>query len=77
MSASQSKVVVDNEGDLSSSWKTGPLPGLSALSKLTFFLKWEFWMILFRAKAFFESSISKFGKAVPQTDREDFNSSNE
>ena len=29
MSASHSKVVVDHEGDLSSSWKTDPLSGLS------------------------------------------------
>ena len=34
-------------------------------------------MIFFRAKAIFASSISKFGKSVPQTDRGDFNSSNE
>ena len=34
-------------------------------------------MILFRAEALFASSISKFGKFFPETDREDFNSSNE
>ena len=46
-------------------------------SRLTFFLNWEFWMILFRAEAIFASSTSKFGKFVPETDREDFNSFNE
>ena len=34
-------------------------------------------MILFRAEAIFASSISKFWKSFPQTDREDFNSSKE
>ena len=34
-------------------------------------------MILFRAEALFASSISKFGKFFPETDREDSNSSNE
>ena len=34
-------------------------------------------MILFRAEATLASSISKFGKFFPDTDREDFNSSNE
>ena len=34
-------------------------------------------MILFKAEANFASSISKFGKSFPQTDREDFNSSKE
>ena len=46
-------------------------------SRLTFFLKWEFWMVLFKAEAVFASDISKFGKFFPETDREDFNSSNE
>ena len=34
-------------------------------------------MILFRARAIFASSITKFGKFFPETDREDFNSSSE
>ena len=46
-------------------------------SRPTFVLNWEFWMILFRAEAILASSISKFGKFFPETDREDFNSSNE
>ena len=44
-------------------------------SRLTFFLNWEFCMILFRAEAIFASSISKFGKSFPQNDRDVFNSS--
>ena len=44
-------------------------------SRLTFFLKWEFWMILFKAEAIFASSISKFEKFLPATHREDFDSS--
>ena len=46
-------------------------------SRLTFFLNWEFWMILFRAEPIRASSISKFGNFFPETDREDLNSSNE
>ena len=46
-------------------------------SRLAFFLKWEFWMILFRAEATFASSISKFGKFLPASDRENFDSSTE
>ena len=34
-------------------------------------------MIVFKAEAICFSSISKFGKSFPDTDREDFNSSNE
>ena len=43
-------------------------------SNLTFLFESEFWMILFKAEAIFASSISKFGKSFPQTDREDFSS---
>ena len=46
-------------------------------STLTFFLKWEFWMILFNAEATLASNISKLGKLFPQTDREDFSSAND
>ena len=55
--------------------ETGPISGHSVPRDWPFFLNWEFWMILFRAEAIFTSSISKFGKFFPQTDREDFNSS--
>ena len=34
-------------------------------------------MILFSAEAIFASSISNFGKFFPETDREDFNSSDD
>ena len=51
--------------------------GAFCSSRLTFFLNWEFWMILFRAEAIFASSISKFGKSFPFSDREDFSSSKE
>ena len=44
---------------------------------MTFFLKWVFWMILFREEAILASSISKFGKSWPATDHDDFNSSKE
>ena len=40
-------------------------------------MRWELRMIFFRAEAIFASSISKFGKSLQQTDRGDFNSSNE
>ena len=33
-------------------------------SRMTFFLNWEFWMILFRADAIFASSISELGKIL-------------
>ena len=46
-------------------------------SRLTFVLKWEFWMFSFRAEAIFASKFSKFGKSFRQTHREDFHSSNE
>ena len=73
MSASHSKVVVDHEGDLSSSLKPVLFLGFLLLdADLLLEL-----MILFRAEAIFASSISKFGKSFPQTDREDFNSSKE
>ena len=77
MSASHSKVVVDHESDLSSTKESGPLFWAFCSSRLTFFMKWEFWMILFRAEAIFASSNSNFGKFFPAIDREDFNSSNE
>ena len=76
MSASNSKIVVDHEGDLSSSQKPSSFWAFCS-SRLTFFLKWEFWMILFRAEAIFASSISKFGKSLPSIDHDDVNSSNE
>ena len=61
MSARNPKVVADRARDLSSSKK--PIVLLCFLFlPLTFFLKWEFWMILFRADAILASSISKFGK---------------
>ena len=44
----------------------------SCSSRLTFFLKWEFWLILFNAEAIFASSISKFEKSEPLIDRDDF-----
>ena len=72
MSASDSKLVVDHEGDLSSLKK----PNFCSL-RLTFFLKWEFWMILFKAEAILASSSSKFGKSFPAIDRDDLNSSTE
>ena len=33
-------------------------------SRLTFFLKWKFWMIFFKEEAIFASSISQFGKSL-------------
>ena len=57
--------------------ETDPLFGAFCSSRLAFFLNCEFWMISFRAEVIFASSISKFGKSFPQTDREDFNSSKE
>ena len=50
MITSGSKVVVNHVSYLSSSKK--PILFLRVCSsRLTFFLKWEFWMILFRAEA--------------------------
>ena len=40
-------------------------------------LKWELWMILFRAEEILASSTSKFGIEIPRVDDEDFNSSTE
>ena len=37
-------------------------------TRLTFFLKCEFWMILCNAEAIFASNISKFGKFFPTSD---------
>ena len=42
-------------------------------SRLTFFLKRVFWMILFSAEAFLASSNSKFGPGVPLIEREAMN----
>ena len=56
--------------NLSSSW-------VFCSSRLTFFLNWEFWMILFRAEAILASNISNFGKFGSSNDCEDYNSSNE
>ena len=61
MSASDSKVVVDHESDLASSWKRVLFLGLLFLEK------WEF----------LASSLSKFEKFFPAIDREDFHSSTE
>ena len=44
-------------------------------SRLTFFLKRVFWMILFSAEAILASSTSKFGIWIPLTDDEDLRSS--
>ena len=44
-------------------------------SRLTFFLKRVFWMILFSAEAILASSNSKFGPGVPLIEREDMISS--
>ena len=44
-------------------------------SRLTFFSKCEFRMILFKAEAIFASNISKFGRFLSATDRDDFKSS--
>ena len=46
-------------------------------SRLTFVLKWEFWMIVFRAEAIFVEYFKKCGKFLPEADRRDFNSSSE
>ena len=46
-------------------------------SRLTFFLKWEFWMILFKPEEILASNISNVGKSLPLIDRDDFNSSPE
>ena len=43
----------------------------------SFLLKWELWMILFRAEAILASSTSKFGIEIPRIDDEDLNSSTE
>ena len=78
MSTSDSKVVVDHVSDLSSTKK--PILFLSFLfleTDLFFLLKWEFWMILFKTEAILASSISKFGKSLLASDREDFNLSTE
>ena len=62
MSTNHSKVVVNMKAiclphkNQSSFWT-------SCSSRLTFFLNWEFWMILFRADAIFASSISKYGNS--------------
>ena len=45
--------------------ETCPLFWASCSSRLTFFLNWELWMILFRAEAIFSSNISNFGKFFP------------
>ena len=71
MSASHSKVVVDHEGDLSSSQEPILFLGFLLLQADLLF------ELVFRAEAIFASSISNFGKFFPQTDREDFNSSKE
>ena len=46
-------------------------------SRLTFFLKWEFWMILFKTEAFSQLTSQNLEKIFPAIDREDFNSSTE
>ena len=65
MSASDSKVVVNHESDLSSTKKPIFLLGFFS-SRLTFFLKWEFWMILFKEDAIFASSISSGHEYNPE-----------
>ena len=76
MSTSHSEVVIDHEGDLSPSQEPVLFLGFLFL-EANLLLNWGFWMILFRAEAIFASSISKFGKFFPITDREDFSSSKE
>ena len=58
------EVVVDHVSDLSFSKKPISFWAFYS-SRLTFFSKWEFWMILFKAEAILVSSISKIGKRVP------------
>ena len=52
--------------------RNGPASGLFCSSRLTFFLKRVFWMILFSAEAILASSTSKFGIEIPRTDDDDF-----
>ena len=76
MSASDSKVVVDHESDLLSSLNPVLFLGFLLL-EADLLLKWELWMILFKAEAILASSISRFGKSLPAIDRKDFHSSTE
>ena len=45
--------------------------------RLTFFLNWEFWMIFVQSRSNSRIQHLEFWKIFPQTDREDFNTSNE
>ena len=74
MSESHSEVLVDHERNVSPFKKS--ILGLTLCSsRLTPFLKQEFGMTFFTAEAIIMSSISKFGKRCPCTDREDVRSS--
>ena len=52
---------------------SGPLFGLFCSSRMTLLLKWELWMILFRAEAILASSTSKSGIRILRIDDEDLN----
>ena len=76
MSTSDSKLVVNHVSDLSSSKNLSSSCAFCSY-RLTFFLKGEFWMILFKAEAILALSSSEFGKFFPAIDRDDFYSSTE
>ena len=77
MSAIHSRVVEDHEGDLSSSWEPTLLLGFLFLeTDLLLELGYSGWSCS-EQKQSSPSSISKFEKFFPETDRENFNSSNE
>ena len=77
MSASHSNVVVDHEGDLSSSQKPVLFLGFLLLEADLLLELGILDDILFRADAILASNSSKFGKLLPAIDREDDFSSKE
>ena len=76
MSATNPKVVVDHEGDLSFSYKLVLFLGFLFLETDTL-LELGFLDDLVYSRSNFRVQLFKFGKLFPETDREDFNSSNE
>ena len=74
MAPSDPEVIVDQVGNLSTAKETVLFLGLLFLQTDSILLKWELWMILFRAEAILASSTSKFGIEIARVDDEDLNS---